>query len=595
MKLKWFAALSSLLSAAVGFAGETQQGDITAAVRAAGGTTTVSASHESAGNLATVLSDGKLTGNRYLSNATEGPVTFQLDLPSAFLPGEDVVVTGIAFFVGATYSNYKTRVPKSWTLNGSNDGSTWTKISEVGGFAAYAEDSAEGIYSGSFPFVNWTSYRHYQLVVTKNAGATDYFLQLGEIALYGLYGGTVVQPEPEFVDITAEVRAAKEQTVEVNAGMAAAATSPDKLVDGLYGFNNNRYLSDATTTTALWQGGGSVNVDYTIGDKYANGADVIVTGYAFDVDWQHGYSLERLPRDWKIQGWDGAVWKTIDSICGFVDWQIAQRANEADGVEHPHYTATFSCTNSTPYRKYRLSVSQVNKSGSQLQLTEFQLFGYVDADIAGKVGLATEGNDIDIVQCGIPRGFFAPELSSSEYDRTEGLFTGSVTNLFDANHGIAFLARMGADGDEARFVPLTLGYGIPSDYLPGKEIVLKHYALVSKDNGLSQYQARAPKTWTLEGLAEDGRWIKIDRRKDFADWQDDAETHRYYAAFDLPDNKLAFRQYRFRFYEPTATSAYQGRSGMNQILLYDIEMSGKWGTGISEPPPERKGLLLMFK
>ncbi|MGN0832204.1 MAG: hypothetical protein ACI4RD_00980 [Kiritimatiellia bacterium] len=577
------------------WAGETQRGDITAAVRASGGTVAVTAPGITPENMV-----NSLYNDRYLSVANDfSPLTIEFDFGSEFVAGEDIVVTGLTFMVGGNtptsyWGNYADRMPKSWVLSGSNDGAAWTEISCVSGFADYAEGKIgeQQVYSGAVAFANWRSFRRYRLYVTASTGNATYMIQLSDVAFSGLYGGTVVQPEPVEVEITAQVRAAGKQSFASN--MDAWVGSPADLFDGIFGCNNNRFLSveGMPTADAPW------TIDYLIDAGFARGADVIVTRYAIDVDKQFNDALLRMPRSWRLQGSnDGTVWQTLDAIDGFTDWQEEPVANETDGALHPHYRYVFAIANSVAYRQYRLSVSELN-GAKYLQLTEIQLFGYVDAELAGRVGLTTEGNDIDVTANGA-KGSFTPEISVSKYDETEGVYSGSVAELFDQNwlgdYPSSFLARMGKDGDERAYAPLRIGYAIPTSYLPGQEIVLKRYSLISRTDRFGQYVQRMPKSWSLEGQGADGRWIRIDRREEFDGWQTDEENKLYCADFDLAGNRLAFRNYRLRIYEATGTSSYGERTQMQQILLFEIRLAGKWGHGISEPPPPAPGFSMRVR
>ena len=301
--------------------------------------------------------------------------------------------------------------------------------------------------------------------------------------------------------------------------------------------------------------------------------------------------MERMPKDWMFQGWDGSSWHTLDEITGFSGWRVV--TNVTSGVEAELYSYTFAFTNSASFRKYRLSVSDVNNRdsyGGYFQLTEMQIWGYVGASLAGVVGLTTEGNDIDFVQEGV-NGCFTPTITVSQYDHTSGMYVGDVARLFDKNYNISngFLARMGSDQDgEWAYAPLTYSYAIPQNYLAGKEMVLKRYAFYSRTDDYGQYDARMPGSWTVEGLADDGRWLVLDRKTGYNGWQTDG-SNRYYSAFDI-DNNLSFRQYRIRVSAPVGLSGSK-----NQILLYEIGLNGAWGTGISVPPPPPKGLVVDFK
>lgn len=589
-------ALTSVASLYMGMLplfGAMQSGDITAAVREAGGSVAVASTQGSAVNSAEILTNGRWSGERYLSSESTGPLSLDFTFDDGFCPGKDIVVTGISFVV-STYQDYDKRMPKSFSVYGSNNGGeTWAHIVFCESFTDYATEG--NTYSGTVSFHNWKSYRKYSIRIAESIGQTSYFIQLGEVAFHGYYGGTVVRPDPVRVDLTAGARAAGAQTIESNAGNATVNTPLSMVVDGVYGYNNNRYLSNATSTKTLWDAGAPVTIDYTIGEAYERGADVIVTGYTLDCDKAFTSSLARLPKDWELQGWDGTVWNTIDRMVGFADWQEVMRVNESDGVEHPHWSYTFSISNSVSYRKYRLAVTRPNdrlNSGDYLQLTELQLWGYADADIEGTVGLAASPHDMHITADGV-KGYFSPVLTVSDYDRSEGVSQGIVANIFDGSYKSSFLVRLGVDGDEGCYCPFVIGYEIPVSYLAGKDIVLKRYSLYSRTDGFGQYDKRMPKTWKLQGQAEDGRWITLDKKSDFSEWQ--SEDGRYFANFLVPENDLSFRSYRIVVSSVAGTSTYQSHTDMQQMLLYEIELDGWWGMGIGGAVSAQPGLSIFVR
>ncbi|WP_113700027.1 fibronectin type III domain-containing protein [Nonomuraea lactucae] len=81
------------------------------------------------------------------------------------------------------------RDPRSWSLQGSADGTTWVTL----------DSRANEAFSGrfrqrSFSFANTTAYRHYRLNITATNGSPD--LQLAEWGLFGV-GTPVAPPLPE--------------------------------------------------------------------------------------------------------------------------------------------------------------------------------------------------------------------------------------------------------------------------------------------------------------------------------------------------------------------------------------------------------------
>lgn len=570
-----------------GLAGTTRTGDITAAIRDAGESVVVSAPGDSAKDMV----NGKYT-DRYLSVAGDmNPVTIDFDFGAAFLPGEDVVVTGLMFACGGNatsqfWGNHDKRMPRSWVLSGSNDGVLWTEISTVSGFDGYETVMIGGrtVYAGCVSFVNWKSYRQYRLCVSENTGNATYFLQLTEVAFLGLYGGKI-KPPPELIDVSQAVRQAGALTCRSNAGAATPSIDVECVANGVWG-RSDRYLSSAETTKSLLDAGRTIDIDFCIGEDFSNETDIVVTAYTIDVDQSFAHARSRLPKTWVLSGSnDGKTWTRLDAVRGFCAWETKYIADEATAAEKPHYNYTFKFVNTASYRQYRLSVSELldrPTSDDMFQVSEIQLFGYVDEEIAGRVGGAMTGMTFDLTMHE-ETGIYAPVMTLSRYETGQGTDYGSVANLFDGLSYTFLLARLGVDGDELKFAPLTIGYEMNDAYLEGKEIVLKDYTLVSRTNDIGQYQERMPATWCLEGYV-DYQWITLDARTNFNDWVSD-ESHRYSRTFSLPDNILSSRRYRLRIFDTHATASAGGHSKMHQALLYKIEMSGKWGTGISRPLP----------
>ena len=582
-----FLAIVSFASLA-GYA-TTMQGDITAAIRNAGlATSVVVDPSASVDNNAEQLVDG-LTVDRYLTaSGVTGPVDFTFTIPDGFLPGEDVVLTGVTFCVTNKWGDYKLRMPKSMVIQGSSDnGSTWQTICSASGFSEYSLSG--GLYSGTCSFANWKSFRTYRVSVTEATGSTSYFLQICEIALVGLYGGNVEQPEPVLIDVSESVRRAGRQTCRTNAGNSGITINVDCAFNGVW--ENDRYLSLPATTKELLDAGQTIDVDYCISNAFCRSADIVITAYTIGADLtQYGSkTLPRLPKSWQLQGSnDGETWTLLDAVSGFCAWETKEMEGRS------YYTYTFKFVNSASYRQYRLSVSELydrSKSDDMFQVSEIQLFGYVDVGIAGRVGTTMDGMAINMA-AHEETGAYAAQISVSQYEQGISTDGGTVTNLFDGVYATEFLARLGTDADELGYAPLTVGYEFPDAYLAGKELVLKKYTLCSRTT-VAQYENRMPATWRLEGFAG-VRWVRIDKKTGFNDWETSGDANRYFKTFSLPDNLLSCRRYRLLFYDSHGISSFHEHNTMHQIRLCEIELEGEWGTGISKPY-RCIGLILSFR
>lgn len=91
-------------------------------------------------------------------------------------------------FLGAAVTEYKItsrnsasvgagQAPKTWTLQGSNDGVSWTVVDTRTDVTSWTFNETKTFY-----FLNSTSYSYYKLDVTENNGNPD-FLAIGELVL----------------------------------------------------------------------------------------------------------------------------------------------------------------------------------------------------------------------------------------------------------------------------------------------------------------------------------------------------------------------------------------------------------------------------
>ena len=81
------------------------------------------------------------------------------------------------------------RDPKTWNLQGSNDGSTWTTLNSQNN-----QSFGNRFEVKSYNVTNSTSYKRYRLNVTSNNGSA--YLQIGEIQMFGGGSGTPPPPPP---------------------------------------------------------------------------------------------------------------------------------------------------------------------------------------------------------------------------------------------------------------------------------------------------------------------------------------------------------------------------------------------------------------
>ena len=106
------------------------------------------------------------------------------------------VVATLTSYTVTSANDVPGRDPQSWTLQGSNDGTTWTMVDTQS-----AQSFTSRLQTKTYPVSSTNSYHRYRLNVTANNG--EPYLQIAEMQLFGqLSVGTV--PEPFFRTYQAE-------------------------------------------------------------------------------------------------------------------------------------------------------------------------------------------------------------------------------------------------------------------------------------------------------------------------------------------------------------------------------------------------------
>ena len=121
------------------------------------------------------LTDGD-ENTKWLAFAPTGWVAMQLAEPAA-----------VTKYSLTSANDAAERDPKNWTLQGSNDGSTWTDLD-----TRTNEVFADRYQRREFELTNTTVYAHYRLDITANSGAP--LIQLADLAV--LHRRPQPPPEP---------------------------------------------------------------------------------------------------------------------------------------------------------------------------------------------------------------------------------------------------------------------------------------------------------------------------------------------------------------------------------------------------------------
>jgi hypothetical protein len=151
------------------------------------------------------------------------------------------------------------RDPLSWTLQGSNNGSSWTTIDSRSN-----EDFPNRFQLRTFSFANTTSYNYYRFNLNNNSGS---LLQLAEFELFGTVSNTPVSSSSSSSKPTSSI--------------AASSSKPSSSSSSNISSNKSSVASSSASSTA---GACAGITQYVNGGTYATGAVVKNVGNKYRCD-----------------------------------------------------------------------------------------------------------------------------------------------------------------------------------------------------------------------------------------------------------------------------------------------------------------------
>ena len=223
------------------------------------------------------------------------------------------------------------RCAKDWTLQGSNDNSSWTTIDTVTGQTGWTNYQTR-----YFKVDTPGSYRYYKLVVSANNGASDY-VSIAEIQLKG---------EVSYTENGTISDATKPGQGSV-AFSAGNNTYPGtKAFDDKGNVGDGRWLANKpTSSNPSW-----IRYDFAEGKKI-----IEYTVQSQSYNW-----AQRAPKDWTLQGSnDNSNWTTIDTVTSQTGWTQWE-------------TRSFTVDSVGTYRWYKLVFTDNNGDGT-LGIGEIEL------------------------------------------------------------------------------------------------------------------------------------------------------------------------------------------------------------------------------
>lgn len=214
--------------------------------------------------------------------------------------------------------------PKSWVLEGSTDGKTWTAIDQRSDISFMTNETK--LYALNVSFATMKAYTQYRLRVTANNGGDK--LEIAEWQLHG-------------------TGAAFAESIMQNGGVLTAQHA---------GLNNEGYinLNDRNALTKYCTGIAAGRCWM----QYQSAKSVVVTGYALT---SANDAPERDPKAWTLYGSNnGTTWDILDV-----------RTDEKFPARFT--TRYFSFPNAEAYTYYKLDITEVPAT-TITQLAEWQLY-----------------------------------------------------------------------------------------------------------------------------------------------------------------------------------------------------------------------------
>ena len=232
-----------------------------------------------------------------------------------------------------------TRAPQAWTMEGSNDGSSFTTLDTQSGQTSWTSGQTRTFTIGS---PGTTYYRFFRLNITANNGAGN--IDVANLLLYGTPG-------------TAGDLAPHNMTSNSAPSPYVASAS------SFFGSNDPfRAFSGATSGIGFgdyWIGTGN-GVDYLQLDL-GSGNQGLVTEYYIQASLENENT--RLPKNWTLQGSnDNVSWTTLDTETNQTGWTVG-------------LVRGYPASGSTYYRYFRLNITANNGAATYTDVGQLYLIG----------------------------------------------------------------------------------------------------------------------------------------------------------------------------------------------------------------------------
>lgn len=251
--------------------------------------------------------------------------------------------TGIltSYSITCPASGFTSRAPKTWTMQGSLDNSSWTTIDTVASETGWSLGQTRTYTVDT----QTTAYRYFKMVITVNNGGNPY-TEVSSMVLTG----TVVTAMPASIVPNMTGNSSPSPFV---VSASSVFTSPAEY----YGFS---------TGTAAWIGTTN-GVDWL---EIDTGGAYVLSSYGFFA--LGAGPVTRAPKNWKLQGSnDNSAWVDLDTQTNQSSW----------GMTEARY---YHLSTATAYRYFRILISANNGAATYTEINLLRLYGAAGS-LAGPV------------------------------------------------------------------------------------------------------------------------------------------------------------------------------------------------------------------
>jgi len=482
--------------------------------------------------------------------------------------GQKINLYNYSLTEGEDTYKYRNRNWATWRIYGSNDKSTWTKITEEQDATTTrfrkSTDATQNQHTSVYSVANSTdAYQYYMVEVTSlvdKEGTSGYIMQMAEMAFYGK---VYVEPIIE----------------NVHADAVIPSTSTKKSVASISGTNgavvsqNAQSLVDGNVGSRWY-----VSTGYSWSEPYAimdMGKKIYLTNYKLTEGDDSYVYPSRNWATWTIYGSnDQSSWTKVSQEADATTTLFRTSTDK----KQTQYTSIYAVQNSSvAYRYYKVIVnSVVGTSDNQyaMQMAEMEMYGTEESEPEPEPDPETVHQNAEITSSQITLNYrlWAP---SDYYDSAD---KETVTMLVDDN------------GKTTKWCKV-LGKVWPTSNLPyfqldmTKPIYLTHYSLTEGDDTYS-YPTRNWATWEIYGSndwEDEDSWVIVAKENDpkstlFRLSTDKTKT-QYTSNYAVADASKAYRYYMIK-----VCSLVGKQSDGNYVMqMSDMKF---YGTETEDPDPD---------